>query len=186
MPKGCHLISYKFALSWLLAVVVFSVAAAPAKAQPRLEPVDYYVSPFPHAVELDPIGYLLGRVGGRFEYRVDPLISRYFEVAYQKNLDRTANGIVMPSASLGFGERIYLRDNAAMVGLYAGVNLGVALINATILDARLSMEIGYKLPLGSKSHFFIEPELLIDAYLFHHQNVSEIFPYITIPFGYLW
>jgi hypothetical protein len=169
-----------------LAMLSLSLGIGVANAQPKLEPVDYYVSPYPHAVEIDPLGDLLGRVGARYEYRVDPLLSRYFDFSFQKNLNHDRNGIITPAISAGYGTRIYLRDNAAMVGLFVGVNLGVALVNHNSINALLSMEIGYKLTFGSKSPFFIEPELLTDAYLFHHNNASKVFPYVAVPVGFLW
>jgi hypothetical protein len=149
--------------------------------------LQYYISPYRYAFQIDPLGALLGRISGRFEFRVDPLISRYVEFAYQRNLNtKVGNDIRTPSSSLAFGERIYLRDNAAMVGLFAGVNLGFALIDSRSFSARLSLEIGYKLPLGSGSHFFLEPEMIIDAYFLKRPNMRQIFPYVALPFGYMW
>jgi hypothetical protein len=163
-----------------------TLSAGAARAQPKLEPVDYYVSPYPHAAEIDPLGDILGRVGARYEYRVDPSLSRYFDVSFQRNLNHAANGIITPAISVGYGTRIYLRDNAAMVGLFVGVNLGLALVNHNSINALLAMEIGYKLTFGPNSPFFIEPELLTDAYLFHHNNASKIFPYVAVPLGFLF
>ena len=73
-----------------------------------------------------------------------------------------------------------------MVGLFVGVNLGLALVNHNSINALLAMEIGYKLTFGPNSPFFIEPELLTDAYLFHHNNASKIFPYVAVPLGFLF
>jgi hypothetical protein len=156
-----------------------------SQAQHR-EPVNYYRSPYWYGVQIDPIGQILGRASARFEWRVDPLLSRYFEFAYQKNVSSLSVTAKEQSMSLGIGERIYLRDNAAIVGFFAGANLGFALINSKSFGARISLEIGCKIPFTAKSHFFVEPELMIDAYFIHPIFTRQIFPYFSLPFGYLF
>ncbi len=171
----------------LFASVVLVLFVSLTGCAPDREEVQYYISPYAHAAQVDPLGAILGREGARYEYRIDPLISRYFEFAYQRNLNtKVGNDVKTSSASLAFGERIYLRDNAAMTGLFAGVNLGPALLDQKYFSARITIEIGYKLPLGTNSHFFIEPEGLIDSYIFKRQNMRQIFPYLALPLGYTW
>jgi len=169
----------------LVLVLSFVCAASRSNAQERYEDVQYYVYPYGHAVQIDPLGILLGRIGARMEFRFDPLISRYIEVAYQPNLNTEGqNDIRTPSISAGVGERIYLRDNCAIVGLFAGANLALALIDNVNPNVRLTIEIGAKLPIGNR--FFLEPELLIDSYLFVRQNMRQIFPYVALPMGVMF
>jgi hypothetical protein len=171
----------------LLAGAFLLLFAANVCSAQEHEEIQYYISPYWHAVQIDPIGTLLDRISARYEFRVDPLLSRYFEFAYQRNLNtKVTNDVRTPSASAAFGERIFLRDNAAMIGLFAGVNVGIALLDHRTVSARITLEIGYKLPLGKNSHFFIEPEGLIDSYIIKRPNMRQIFPYLAIPFGYIW
>src|ERR1017187_9352447 len=71
-----------------------------------------------YAVEIDPLGQILGRVSAQFEARLDPNFTRVYEFVYQKNLgDKQVTGWYPESGlSAAAIERIYLVDNAAMLG----------------------------------------------------------------------
>jgi hypothetical protein len=141
-----------------------------------------------YAVEIDPLGEILGRVSAQFEDRLDPNFSRVYEFVYQKNVgDKSVTGYYPESAiSLAAIERIYLVDNAAMLGQYVGVGAGIGLINETI-SLRMTAEIGYKFVFGGgKGNYFIEPRLMMDAYLITNHDGKPILPYVSLPFGYAW
>ena len=77
-------------------------------------------------------------------------------------------------------------DNSALLGQYVGVGAGIGLINKTI-GFRLSAEIGYKIAFGGGlGHYFVEPRVLMDAYLITNHVGRRILPYIALPFGYTW
>ncbi len=140
------------------------------------------------AIQIDPLGQFLGRVSAEYEVRLDPNYTRAYEFVYQKNLeDKQITGAYPESGiSIGAIERIYLVDNAAMLGQYVGIGAGVGLIDKTI-SARLTAEIGYKYAFGGGiGHFFIEPRIIMDAYLITNHAGKRVLPYISLPFGYAW
>jgi len=141
-----------------------------------------------YAIEIDPLGQILGRISAQFEQRLDPNFSRVYEFVYQKNVaDKNATGSYPESGvSLAAIERIFLVDNAAMLGQYVGVGAGFGLINQTI-SFRLTAEIGYKIVFGGgKGNYFIEPRAIMDAYLVTNHVGKRVLPYISLPFGYAW
>jgi hypothetical protein len=149
---------------------------------------DFYRYLQQYAVEIDPLGEILGRVSAQFEERLDPNFSRVYEMVYQRDLeDKNVTGWYPESAvSIGAIERIYLTDNAALLGQYFGLGAGVGLISKTI-SVRATAEIGDKIAFGGGTgHFFIEPRLLLDSYLITNGISKRILPYIALPFGYSW
>jgi hypothetical protein len=141
-----------------------------------------------YAIEIDPVGEILGRVSAQFEERLDPNFARVYEFVYQKNLgDKSITGYYPESGvSIAAIERIYFVDNAAMLGQYVGVGPGFGLINKTI-SFRMTAEIGYKIAFGGgKGNFFIEPRAIMDAYLVTNHDGKSILPYVSLPFGYAW
>ena len=172
----------------LLLVTVGLVFCFNNASAQRRPPVEYYRSPFGWAVQADPLGYLLGRYGGRVERRLDPTYSVYLDYAFDRDLDTLKTTITndrIPAHSAGVGGRIYLRDNAALEGLFAGASVAGTIQNGSRLGLRLSTEIGYKWMLGD-GPFFIEPQLLIDAYPFRDPAARAMFTYIAIPVGFAW
>jgi hypothetical protein len=172
----------------LVALAIFALTASESSAQERRKPVDYYVSPYAWALQVDPLGYFLGRYGGRLEMRTEPNYSLYADFAYDRDIDTNKSSITddaLPMNSLGAGGRIYLRDNGAVEGLFAGAALAGTIQSGSRLGLRLSVEIGYKLVFGD-GPFFIEPQLLIDAYPFRHPAAKAMFSYISIPLGFAW
>lgn len=140
------------------------------------------------AVEVDPFGIVLGRMSAHYEQRLDPNFTRTYEFVYQSKLEdtRTDGWYRESGVSIGAMERIYLIDNAAMLGQYAGVGLGLGQIDKTI-SVRLTAEIGYKYVFGGGTgHYFIEPKFLMDAYLITNRVGKRILPIIALPFGYAW
>src|SRR6266540_3962694 len=98
-----------------LCIFFFAALAPSVLLAQKNQRVDYYRSPYPYAVEIDPLGAILKRVAIRFEYRIDPLMSRYGELEYHLDLRGVGNaGPPMKSITAAYGTRIYLRDNAAM------------------------------------------------------------------------
>ena len=141
-----------------------------------------------YAVTIDPLGEILGRMSAHLEQRLDPNFSRAYEIVYQRDVsDKRVTGSYPESAwSFGAIERIYLVDNAAMLGQYVGVGAGVGQVNVTI-SFRLTAEIGYKFVFGGgQGHYFIEPRLLMDAYMITNHVGQRILPYVALPFGYAW
>src|SRR5438067_868025 len=102
-----------------------------------------------YAVTVDPLGQIFGRASLHFEDRLDPNFTRLYEVSYQKEVANmhTPGWYHESSYTIGAIERIYLVDNAAMIGQYVGVGTGVGMVNVTIAW-RLTAEIGYKLMFG--------------------------------------
>lgn len=141
-----------------------------------------------YAVQVDPLGQILGRLSVQFEDRLDPNFTRAYEFVYQKNVeDKHVAGAYPESAvSLGAIERIYLVDNAAMLGLYVGIGGGIGMTHVTG-TVRLTAEIGYKYSFGGGiGHFFIEPRLIMDSYLITNHVSQRVLPYVSLPFGYAW
>jgi hypothetical protein len=141
-----------------------------------------------YAISIDPLGQILGRVSVQYEERLDPNFTRAYEFVYQRNLEdkRVAGAYPESGISAGAIERIYLTDNAAMLGQYVGVGAGVGLIDKTI-SFRLTAEIGYKFAFGGGiGHYFVEPRLIMDAYLVTNHAGQRILPYLSLPFGYAW
>jgi hypothetical protein len=149
---------------------------------------DYYRYLQTQAVEADPLGFILGRVSAQYEQRLDPNFTRTYEFAWQRELgDKNVKGYYHESGvSIGAMERIYLVDNAAMLGNYAGVGAGLGLIDKTI-SFRLTAEVGYKYCFGGgKGHYFVEPKFIMDAYLFTNRIGKRILPLVALPVGYAW
>jgi hypothetical protein len=178
--------SFRLRKPWAVLIcsaICFFISNSAIAQRSRHERVDYYRSPFQYAAQGDPLGAILKRLAARFEYRSDPLYSRYFEVEYHLDLRGFGkSGDPMRAGSIAYGTRIYLRDNAAMEGLFAGANLGVSLISGITFGARIGMEVGYKIRLG-KSQFFMEPEVLIEAYVLKRPTGKIVLPYVAVPFG---
>jgi hypothetical protein len=149
---------------------------------------DFYRYLQRYAIEIDPLGAILGRISAQFEERLDPNFSRVYEIVYQSKLgDKTVTGWYPESGeSIGVIERIYFTDNSAFLGQYVGVGLGTGLVNKTIA-LRATAEIGYKIAFGGGTgHFIIEPRILMDSYLITNHDGKRILPYISLPFGYSW
>jgi len=141
-----------------------------------------------HAVTIDPLGTILGRISAHYEDRLDPNFSRVYEIVYQKDVSNPyVTGTYAESAfTIGAIERLFLVDNAAMLGQYAGAGIGVGKIDKTIA-VRLTAEIGYKIAFGGgEGHYFVEPRVIMDAYLITNHVGRQIIPYIALPFGYAW
>jgi hypothetical protein len=141
-----------------------------------------------YAAQIDPIGQILGRVSGHLEMRLDPNFSRTYEIVYQRDVgDKSVTGWYHERAiTIGAVERIYLVDNAAMLGLFAGVGGGFGLVNKNFAF-RMTAEMGYKFCFGGgKGNYFIEPSLIMDAYLITNRVGKRVLPYIALPFGYSW
>ncbi len=173
---------------WIAAFLATNLLASFGFAQEKRKPVDYYRSPYGWAVQIDPLGYVLGRYGGRLEMRTEPNYSLYVDFAHDRDIDTNKSSITddaIPMNSLGLGGRIYLRDNAALEGLFAGGSLAGTIQAGSRLGLRLSVEIGYKLVFGD-GPFFIEPQLLIDSYPFRHPGAKAMFSYISVPLGFAW
>jgi hypothetical protein len=149
---------------------------------------DFYRYLQQYAVSIDPLGEILGRVSAQFEERLDPNFSRAYEIVYQRDLeDKHTPGWYKESGfTVGALERIYLTDNAAMIGQYIGIGAGTGLVNKTIA-VRVTAEIGYKIVFGGGTgHYFIEPKILMDSYIITNAVGQRILPYIALPFGYSW
>jgi hypothetical protein len=149
---------------------------------------DFYRYLERYAVEIDPLGQILGRISAQYEERLDPNFARSYEIVYQRNVeDKNVTGAYPESAfTIGAIERIYLTDNAALIGDYLGVGIGLGVVNKTIA-VRTTAEIGYKIVFGGGTgHFFIEPRLMMDAFLITNHDSQRILPYISLPFGYAW
>ena len=133
---------------------------------------DFYRYLQQYAVEIDPLGEILGRVSGQFEQRLDPNFSRVYEVVYQKNVaDKNATGWYPESAfTVGALERIFLTDNAALLGQYVGIGAGAGIVGKNI-GVRITAEIGYKIAFGGGAgHFFIEPKAFVRFLHYHKQH----------------
>jgi hypothetical protein len=149
---------------------------------------DFYRYLQQYAVEIDPIGEILGRVSAQFETRLDPNFSRVYEIVYQRKLEDQHNTGWYPESGVSIAaiERIFLTDNAALLGQYVGIGAGVGLVHETIA-IRATAEIGYKIVFGGGTgHYFIEPRILMDSYLITNRDGQRILPYISLPFGYAW
>jgi len=154
----------------------------------KKEPINYFRSPYKWAVQVDPLGYLLGRYGARLEMRSDPNFSYYIDAYHDRDIDTFKTSITddrIPVNSLGVGWRIYLKDNNAPEGLFGGLAVGPTIQSGSRLGLRLSAEIGYKWVLGD-GPFFIEPQLLIDAYPFRDRLAKAAFTYVAVPIGIAW
>ncbi|SRR5581483_5028075 len=141
-----------------------------------------------YAITIDPLGQILGRVSVYYEERLDPNFSRIYEFVYQRKLEDRGLHSWYPESGITLGaiERIYLIDNAAMLGQYVGVGGGLGMVNKTIAF-RMTAEIGYKIAFGGGAgHYFIEPRVLMDAYIITNHDGQRILPYISLPFGYAW
>jgi hypothetical protein len=150
---------------------------------------DFYRYLQQYAVEIDPLGDILGRVSAQFEERLDPNFSRVYEIVYQRDIeDKHTSGWYPESATtVGAIERIFLTDNAALLGQYLGIGVGAGLVGNNTLGVRITAEIGYKIAFGGGiGHFFIEPRLLLDSYIVTNSVGQRILPYIALPFGYSW
>ncbi len=149
---------------------------------------DFYRYLQQYAVEIDPIGDILGRVSGQFEERLDPNFSRVYDIVYQRAVeDKHTTGWYPESAiTVGAMERIFLTDNAAILGQYIGIGVGAGVIHKSIA-VRVTAEIGYKIAFGGGTgHFFIEPKILMDSYIITNAVGQRILPYVALPFGYSW
>ena len=179
-------------LKWLLVVSCLGLAwlsgwSREVRAQ-SAEKYDFFRYPQSHAASLNPIGPIFGRWDGYYEWRLDPNFSRRIEIAYQPNVrDTHKNGTFDESAiSIGLTERLYLYDNAAIQAQFAGVGLGVALIRKTVA-LRITTEIGYKWIFSNGAgNFYIEPMVLLDAYVVTNHDCKRIIPVLELPVGYAW
>jgi putative endonuclease len=149
---------------------------------------DFYRYLQQYAVEIDPLGDILGRMSAQIEERLDPNFSRVYEIVYQRDLADQHNTGWYPESGVTIAaiERIFLTDNAALLGQYVGVGVGAGIVNETIA-VRITAEIGYKIAFGGGTgHFFIEPRVLMDSYIVTNRDGQRILPYIALPFGYSW
>jgi hypothetical protein len=172
----------------IAAFAILCLASSSVIAQEKRKPVDYYRSQYGWAVQADPLGFILGRYGARLEMRTEPNYSLYLDFAHDRDIDTLKTSITddrIPTNSLGVGGRIYLKDNSAVEGLFAGGSLAGTIQSGSRLGLRLSVEIGYKWMLGD-GPFFIEPQLLIDSYPFRDPGAKAMFSYISIPLGFAW
>jgi hypothetical protein len=173
--------------SAVLFFILYSLFCVRCSAQ-HAGKYDYYRYLQAQAVEADPLGFILGRVSAQYEQRLDPNFTRTYEFVWQRELgDKNVEGYYHESGvSVGVLERIYLVDNAAMLGNYAGVGAGLGLVDRTI-SFRLTAEIGYKYCFGGgKGHYFVEPKFIMDAYLFTNRIGKRILPLVALPIGYAW
>ncbi len=149
---------------------------------------DFYRYLQKYAIEIDPIEEVLGRISAQFEERLDPNFSRSYEIVYQRKLENRSNNGWYPESGITVGalDRIYLIDNSSLLGGYIGLGFGVGRVNETIA-VRATAEMGYKICLGGGTgHYFIEPRLMMDAYIITNHDSQRILPYISLPFGYSW
>jgi hypothetical protein len=170
---------------WFFLLVLCFVSDAVAQ---KKETINYFRSPYKWAVQIDPVGYLLGRYGARLEMRSDPNFSYYLDGYHDRDIDTFKTSITnnrIPVNSIGIGWRIYLKDNNAPEGLFGGVAVGPTIQSGSRLGLRLSAEIGYKWMLGD-GPFFIEPQLLIDAYPLRDRLAKAAFTYVAVPLGFAW
>lgn len=150
--------------------------------------MELYRSEYAYALTVDPIGLVLGRTAARFEWRYEPNFSHIIELAFDRDIDSLKTSITsdaIPTYSSAFGMRLYLRDNDAIEGLFAGIGAGGTLMNERKLGLRVTAEIGYKWVLGG-SGFFLEPQLIIDAYVLRVAAAKPFFSYVALPFGIAW
>jgi hypothetical protein len=174
------------AFAVLCFLLLFSVVHTTLHAQKRKK-VEYYRSPYEFAASLDPLGFFLDRMGGKFEFRDDPFYSYYVDFTYQRDASIRGELSSVDVKTIGFGSRVYFRDNAAIEGLYAGLGLGGGTVNSSRdWCLRVTAEVGYKLKLGEKTQWFIEPNVVVDAFLAGVKEQRRVFPYVSVPFGYLW
>jgi hypothetical protein len=171
--------------SLLVVTVVLSLAVT-ARAQSGSR-YDFYRHPESQAITVNPLGFLLGRIDGHFEQRLDPNFTRTYGFAYQPDIRKNRDsGTVQTAYTADATERIYLIDNAAMLGQFVGLGAGIGAVGKSF-GLRLTAELGYKLVLGSASgKFFIEPVLTLDSYLIGNGSIRRVLPYIALPFGYCW
>jgi hypothetical protein len=169
-----------------LWLTILSVLLVSSSLPAQRKKVDYYRSPYPFAASLDPLGLILDRLGGKFEFRDDPFYSYYVDFTYQRDASLRGSSFSVNVKTIGFGTRVYFRDNAAIEGLYAGIGLGSGTVNSSRdWCVRLTSEIGYKWKLGA-TQWFLEPNIVIDAFLVGVKEQRRVFPYLAIPVGYLW
>ena len=172
-------------MRFVLAGVVLLLCCGSAVAQTGHK-YDYYRHPESQSVAINPFGWLLGRVDAHFEDRLDPNFSRSYEFAYQPDIRKDKQQPIQTAYTVGAIERIYLIDNAAILGQFVGLGGGVGMVSKTFC-VRLTAEIGYKLLLGSGPRaFFLEPELLLDSYIVGNHHIRRVIPYFALPFGYAW
>ena len=167
------------------ASVFFFISECQAQTAGKYEFYRYQQS---NAVAIDPLCDILGRMSVQYEQRLDPNFSRMYEFVYQRRLEDRHSSNWYPESGISIGaiERIYLIDNGALLGGYCGVGVGAGMVNQTI-DVRMTAEIGYKICFGGGSgHYFIEPRVLMDAYLITNHDGQRVLPYISLPFGYAW
>ena len=169
-----------FILTALLILPVCCLAQTAGK-------YEFYRHPESQAVTANPLGFLLGRLDAHYEQRLDPNFTRTYEVAYQRDIRRNKDsGSRQTAYTVGAIERIYLIDNAAMLGQYVGLGAGVGSVGPSF-GLRLTAELGYKLVFGDgPGKFFIEPNLTLDSYLIGNGSIRRVLPYIALPFGYCW
>ena len=181
--------SFRCASLRMTAFLLLGLVAIPdTSTAQRRDPVEYYRSPYPWALQVDPLGYLLGRYGGRLEKRYDPNYSFLLDYAFDRDLDSLKSSVTdnaIPTHSLGVGWRIYLKDNNAPEGLFTGLTLAGTIQSGTRPGLRLSAEIGYKWMIGD-GPFFIEPQFIVDSYVFRDPAAKPMFMYISIPLGFAW
>lgn len=174
-----------FCISFLILYSSFLIINCNAQTAGKYEFYRYLQQ---YAIEIDPLGDILGRMSAQYEQRLDPNFSRAYEVVYQRSLeDKHISGWYPESGvTIGAIERIFLVDNAALLGQYVGLGAGVGLVNKTI-SVRATAELGYKIAFGGGTgHYFIEPRVILDSYLITNRVGQRILPYISLPFGYSW
>ncbi|HET6512441.1 MAG TPA: hypothetical protein VFH43_09640, partial [Candidatus Kapabacteria bacterium] len=170
-----------------IIVLLLGISINESFAQ-RRDPVEYYRSKYGWALQADPLGYVLGRYGGRLEKRTDPNFSFLLDYSFDRDIDSLKSSITddkIPTHSAGVGARIYLKDNNAVEGLFAGLTLAGTIQSGTRLGLRLSAEIGYKWMLGD-GPFFIEPQFIVDSYVFRDPAAKPMFAYVSLPLGFAW
>jgi hypothetical protein len=147
---------------------------------------DFYRHPEVNAIGIDPIGWFLGRVDAYWEDRLDPNYSRSYELVYQHDIRKDkGQGVQQTAYTVGAIERIYLIDNAAILGQYVGLGIGLGMSNQTFV-VRATAEIGYKYVFETGRGFFIEPKLTLDSYIVGNSHIRRVIPYFALPFGYCW
>lgn len=148
---------------------------------------EFYRHPQSQAIRVNPLGYILGRIDAQFEQRLDPNFTRTYEFAYQPDIRKNRDsGSVQTAYTIGAVERIYLIDNAAMLGQFVGLGGGIGSAGKSF-GLRLTAELGYKLVFGEgPGKIFVEPVLTLDSYLIGNSSIRRVLPYIALPFGYCW
>lgn len=169
----------------LVLVAVLLLIAQTASAQSAGK-YSFYRHPEAEAVAINPLGWFVGRLDAHWEVRLDPNFSRSYEIVYQHDIRKDKSvGDRQTALTVGAIERIYLIDNAAILGQYVALGGGLGMVNQTFV-VRLTAEIGYKFVFATGKGFYVEPALTLDSYIVGNSHIRRVIPYFALPFGYCW